>query len=516
MPIDSMPAKASIPVLNWKELEFLVSRIAPKIEGSFVDRVVVPERKSFPQGYLKSEWAIRLTEKKGESFLLLSLKPRQCYFAWSSEKSPKASVSAPHSAFDLALSKHLKGIRIESLKTLPGDRVVILKFFPSAETPDLQLALILVMIPAVPEGFLVEMPTLEAGDPRCQGWKILARSKHSSPMEGEAKEAFFSPPERSPLPAKALEIRKDLIHSDGAFLGTIETELEKLAFEARAQNAKKTLAAKLKTAQDRLGHAQKSYQDAIHEPDWQKYGDLLKGVLFEKSQQAPQKSRKVLDYETGETLEIPCDPKLDLKGQLEKFYHQAKRKLRRQKEASERAETFSELKKSLLTFLDHPPLFPDWKGVQAWEQAAGILHGDVEITKRTSAHKTSWTGKTFISKDGLPIWVGKSREENLELTFKHARGNDLWLHVRGKPGAHAVIPLSSGKSAPLETLLDAAALVLQYSGGANWGVTEVDYTFRKHVKRIKNSKEVSYTHNKTLLVKPDTQRLQRLLAQVST
>jgi len=110
------------------------------------------------------------------------------------------------------------------------------------------------------------------------------------------------------------------------------------------------------------------------------------------------------------------------------------------------------------------------------------------------------------------VMVGRSRDENLELTFKHARGNDIWLHVRGRPGAHVVVPLQPGKSAPLETLLDAALLAVYYSGGEKWGKTEVDYTYKKYVKRIKDSTEASYTNNKTLLVDQDASRLKRLLA----
>jgi predicted ribosome quality control (RQC) complex YloA/Tae2 family protein len=124
-----------------------------------------------------------------------------------------------------------------------------------------------------------------------------------------------------------------------------------------------------------------------------------------------------------------------------------------------------------------------------------------------------WPGKSFLSKDGLIIWVGRSKDENLELTFKHSRGNDLWMHIRGKPGAHVLIPLASGKSAPLETLLDAATLAVYYSGGEKWGKTEVDYTFKKYVKRIKNSTEASYIHNKTLMIEVDPARLKRLLAK---
>jgi predicted ribosome quality control (RQC) complex YloA/Tae2 family protein len=157
--------------------------------------------------------------------------------------------------------------------------------------------------------------------------------------------------------------------------------------------------------------------------------------------------------------------------------------------------------------------------VSELEHAAGLSApatptGEAESPKSKSGTgvPSRWTGKTYFSKEGLPILVGRSKEENLELTFKIARGNDLWMHVRGRPGAHLVIPLPSGKSASLETLLDAAQLVILHSGGKNWGKTEVDYTFKKYVKRIKDSSEASYVQNKTLLVAPDPKRLERLTA----
>jgi predicted ribosome quality control (RQC) complex YloA/Tae2 family protein len=165
--------------------------------------------------------------------------------------------------------------------------------------------------------------------------------------------------------------------------------------------------------------------------------------------------------------------------------------------------------KAHMTKLDHKVAALDEKLARV-ERAAP----DPARTKH-SAPKSGWLGKRFESREGLMILVGKSRDENLELTFKHARGNDLWLHVRGRPGAHVVIPLTSGRSASLETLLDAAALAIHYSGGANWGKTEVDYTFKKYVKRIRDSTEASYTNNKTLVVEPQPERLKRLLGQLA-
>ena len=38
--------------LNWKEIEALCAAFRPEIEGLFVDRIIVPERPRFLNGYL--------------------------------------------------------------------------------------------------------------------------------------------------------------------------------------------------------------------------------------------------------------------------------------------------------------------------------------------------------------------------------------------------------------------------------------------------------------------------------
>src|SRR4051812_1453307 len=112
------------PCLNWRELELLASKIGPEIEGLFVDRIIVPDRERFPEGYLKGEWAFRLTGRRNEGILLLSIRSRHPYVAWSQGKGPKASPKATRSPFDLGLSKHLKGAKLLRCQTLPKERVV--------------------------------------------------------------------------------------------------------------------------------------------------------------------------------------------------------------------------------------------------------------------------------------------------------------------------------------------------------------------------------------------------------
>jgi predicted ribosome quality control (RQC) complex YloA/Tae2 family protein len=126
--------------------------------------------------------------------------------------------------------------------------------------------------------------------------------------------------------------------------------------------------------------------------------------------------------------------------------------------------------------------------------------------------------RRFLSKDGLEILVGRSGRENDELVFRIARGNDLFLHVAGSPGAHVVVRTGPGGQVGPETLLDAAHLALHYSRRGRRSAVEetasgdVDYVEVKHVKKPRGAKPgaVLLARHKTIRVKIERERLERL------
>ena len=52
---------------------------------------------------------------------------------------------------------------------------------------------------------------------------------------------------------------------------------------------------------------------------------------------------------------------------------------------------------------------------------------------------------------GFTIYVGRNARQNETVTFKRAGPNDLWLHVRGQPGAHVIVK-SGGRDVPEEVI----------------------------------------------------------------
>lgn len=472
--------------LNWKEIALLVSGLKPEVEGLFLDRIVVAERPRFPQGYIKGEWVLRLSGRRQECCLVFSVRPRHPYLALIRGKGPKAAASGTHSPFDLAISKALRGAKLDEIQALERERTVVLWF--SSATESARLGLVINLIPAIPEALLVT----DSGN-----WKLLARSRTVSKPQ-----AVFVPPDGSKAPTD-LPVRDSWFKSPETYWEIVDKKLDAEAFDLRLKAAQKAIREQIETAVTRIRQNETALTEAHHEPDWSRYGELMKASLGNVPPVSNGK-RALLDYSTGETVEIPSDPKLNPSQQVERFYQLARRKERRIEEAKLRLENFRERKNLLERKLTE--LAPgDWERLEQLERAAQISPQPAAGKKRQA-----WPGKSFSSKDGWTIWVGRSKDENLELTFRHARGNDLWLHIRGRPGAHVIVPVQPGKSVPLETLLDAATLAVYYSGGQNWGKTEVDYTFKKYVKRIKDSTEASYTQNKTLLIEPQAARLKRL------
>lgn len=122
--------------------------------------------------------------------------------------------------------------------------------------------------------------------------------------------------------------------------------------------------------------------------------------------------------------------------------------------------------------------------------------------------------KTFLSADGRRILVGKGGSDNDELTLRVAGPNDIFLHVRGTPGAHVIVPLDKGQEIPDATLLDAATLALHYSKSRNAAAADITWTPRRNVSKPKGAKPglVQVREERVLRLRREPARLARILA----
>jgi predicted ribosome quality control (RQC) complex YloA/Tae2 family protein len=108
--------------------------------------------------------------------------------------------------------------------------------------------------------------------------------------------------------------------------------------------------------------------------------------------------------------------------------------------------------------------------------------------------------------------VGRSARDNDALTFKVARGNDVWLHARGLQGAHVLLP-GAGEAPDSRALGDAALLAAHFSSARGEERAEVAWTRRKHVRKPRGAAPgaVTISQEKTLRLRKDEARLAALL-----
>jgi predicted ribosome quality control (RQC) complex YloA/Tae2 family protein len=112
------------------------------------------------------------------------------------------------------------------------------------------------------------------------------------------------------------------------------------------------------------------------------------------------------------------------------------------------------------------------------------------------------------------VLVGRSAQDNDALTLRHARPYDHWLHARGVPGSHVVVPLERDETCPSDLLVDAAHLAAHFSGARGEALTEVQHTPRRYVRKARGAPpgSVALTREKVIVLRVDPDRLARLLA----
>ncbi len=142
------------------------------------------------------------------------------------------------------------------------------------------------------------------------------------------------------------------------------------------------------------------------------------------------------------------------------------------------------------------------------------IHRLKTILEKTSLQQQIQTGPGIrCTSGGFLILAGRNAKENEELLRHYAKGNDMWLHTRDFPGGYVFIKFRRDKTIPLEVLLDAANIAVLYSKGKNLKSVDLYYTQVRYLRRPKEGKTglILPTQEKNLTIKPDPQRIARLL-----
>jgi predicted ribosome quality control (RQC) complex YloA/Tae2 family protein len=113
------------------------------------------------------------------------------------------------------------------------------------------------------------------------------------------------------------------------------------------------------------------------------------------------------------------------------------------------------------------------------------------------------------------VLAGRTDAANEYLSLRLARQRDLWLHIRGMPGAHVVLRVPEGMRPDRATEELAAAIAAFHSKARTAGTVAVSCTEGRNVSKPSGAKAgtVSITRERVLKVRPLTDAAAAALRQ---
>lgn len=152
---------------------------------------------------------------------------------------------------------------------------------------------------------------------------------------------------------------------------------------------------------------------------------------------------------------------------------------------------------SLISFISSAETVNELREVEKELKAVGLIKSQENKRNKKVKEKTNFLTYKI---DNFTVKIGKNNLQNDELV-KEAEGKDLWFHLKNYHSSHAVIE-TKGQEVSEKIKLIVAEICAFYSEAKNGGKVEVDYTYKKFVKKPQGAKPgfVNYQNQKTLVV----------------
>lgn len=224
-------------------------------------------------------------------------------------------------------------------------------------------------------------------------------------------------------------------------------------------------------------------------------------------------SARLTDWE-GEEFEVALDPHLSPSRNAERYfrkYRKAKGDPQAIREGIQAIEgAIQELMEQhdILESIDDPGKFEEaMRDLEEWLLDAASKGEKKQGAARRNKNHPAPPHQRF-EVEGLTVLLGLSARGNRYVTFREARGEDIWLHAHELPGSHVIV--RGTRRAELEgehraVLEFAAALAAGHSKGRHSGSVLVDYTERRYVRPVPGTVAlVTYTNPGTLRVAPSS------------
>lgn len=521
-------------MLSLVELERVAGALNRLWVGGRVERWVEPA-----PGRLCFSIYRRDDERARKSVLDLDARPEVAHLG-ELERMPPAPEALP--AFSAYLRAHLSRARLEAAALRGGDRQLVLRF--SAEEGSYSLLLSLF-------GRRSNLYLLDGADRLLQALRPLRETRSELALGQVWVDPTSGPPRRGDDRFAEADDESLLVRIAGHYSGTQAVRTH--------DDGRRTLLALLKKERKAAERRTERIEEELREAEeinlLERHGELLKAHLARVTPGAV--SVTVEDYGTGEPVEIPLDPKLGARQNLEAIFKRYQKLIRRLAKAGGQIDAARESLAAIVALEAEVEAAPAEAmgeilarpSVQKWMARSGLERdgaaggapaaggtGETGQSGRTSGGSVGGVAAVVPSRPALPaayrdqprklhprryrtaagleIWVGRSDEANDFLTTRLARGKDLFFHLAGAPGSHVILRTLGRDDPPSDAILDACELAVHFSKQKNAGSAEVHVVPIKNVKKPRGAKPglVYVSGGRSLHLRREASRLERVLS----
>ncbi len=426
-------------------------------------------------------------------------------------------------AFQMFLRKHLSGVSLQAVEKYSHDRLVSLQFKNQKNSRDFNAGLTkkspdmeahILQVELIPRGniFVLDsnrnivnsmLPTDQEDRDLAPGQRYHEPAVPLAGGPGQERGKNQISPDATNRDLAPVDMECEPYPYNRAMELYFQRQEEVEIFTSRRSKLLKVLKQRIKKIGRKITRLEAERKKTANADTYQQYGELLKPLLGRIKR--GQRSVRAFNYfqpQEGE-IEIPLQLELDSRENLNRFFKLAKKYKRGREMVEKNLESTKEELRKLTMIRDEITEIANREKLSEIETKYAILLNGLGLAqtdlgkargKATSGRRGEAGGQKgkrecfhlFENNCQQRIMVGKGGADNDKLTFSKARGNDLWLHVRGFAGAHVVIPQDKEREISSEILLDAAYLALNYSKVKEGEKAEVLYTRCKYVKRAKS------------------------------
>ena len=471
--------------LSAREIEQVAVTLDKDIFGGLLRKVLSPK--------ISDHLVLELWTSSGKELLQFVLTPQLTRLGRIKKKPEIAKVPHP---FVMLLRRFAVGMAITGVHRLNDDRVVSIGF----KGRDRSGTLICELTSQHSNIFWLDAAGIIVGSFH------LSRSHKRTLIPGVP---YQIPIQRSLLVDK---VDRSRFETASSIEEAIDEHYSSLEAQNNLNDLRAAVARSMRLARRKLTRLSKNLTDDKKRADeadaLQKNAYLLQANLHLATKGISQ--MEVVDFE-GQPAIITLDPSLDPIKNMTKMFDRSKRLRRATSKIDERLNDALKWKQRIELLSAEVPSANEQK---LSEIVSTLFARFPDLAQKASPGKrrqeTRLPYKEFAIASNKTARVGRSAEDNDTLTLRHAKPNDLWMHVRGRKGSHVVVSLERGENPPAEVLIDAAHLAVYFSDARGDEDVEVSHTLRKYVQKPRGAPKgsVRLLREKTLLLRVNKNRLE--------